>query len=236
MIHNLYHLPTPPQENHRTRLKDKLRQGPADILTDFELVELMLYQVHNGFDVRPLAKALLERFGGLNHLLKASPEELGEVPGISRSLIFYLEITQALFERLMKNNRKKGHPQTLNSSKVIYHYLQTNKHFSTPNRLHVLYLYSDQTLAFHDYENLSDQGDYTITANELIKRGLIKTTTRIILVTHITSVFNFPAASQLEFTKTVKEIGAAFSIKIDDHILWDQKGMHSLKELAFYFD
>jgi DNA repair protein RadC len=52
---------------HRERLRQRLIAAGADNLPDYELVEVILFASNPRADVKPLAKDLLDRFGGIAH-------------------------------------------------------------------------------------------------------------------------------------------------------------------------
>jgi DNA repair protein RadC len=63
---------------HRDRLRQRLVAAGADNLPDYELLEVILFASNLRADVKPLAKDLLEQFGGLAALLSAEPDALAE--------------------------------------------------------------------------------------------------------------------------------------------------------------
>jgi DNA repair protein RadC len=68
----------PHYPGHRERLRDRFRKGGADALGEYELLELILFRAMPRRDVKPLAKALIARFGsfaeaGCDDLLKVLP-------------------------------------------------------------------------------------------------------------------------------------------------------------------
>src|SRR5215472_16751240 len=66
----------PHSHGHRERLRQRLIAAGADNLPDYELVEVILLASNPRADVKPLAKDLLDRFGGIAALLSADPEAL----------------------------------------------------------------------------------------------------------------------------------------------------------------
>jgi DNA repair protein RadC len=74
----------PDHVGHRDRLRDRFELGP-DALPDYELLELMLFRMMPRRDTKPIAKALIRRFGSLAEVLAANPERLIEVDGVGRS-------------------------------------------------------------------------------------------------------------------------------------------------------
>ncbi len=58
---------------HRERLRERFLTGGADALPDYELLELLLTLARPRVDCKPLAKALIKRFGSFAGVMAASP-------------------------------------------------------------------------------------------------------------------------------------------------------------------
>lgn len=67
---------------HRERLRERARAAGLEHLPDYELLELFLFRSIPQRDVKPLAKALLARFGSLSAALAASEAELTQVSAV----------------------------------------------------------------------------------------------------------------------------------------------------------
>src|SRR5271168_3120890 len=78
---------------HRERLRHRAAQG-LGALPDYELLELFLFRSLPQADVKPLAKALLDRFGGLAGVLGAPAEALKTVKGVGASVALDLKLLQ----------------------------------------------------------------------------------------------------------------------------------------------
>ena len=70
------------EAGHRERLIGRFRRAGMAALGPHEQVELLLTYAIPRRDVKPLARAMLERFGDLRGVLDATEAELGTVPGI----------------------------------------------------------------------------------------------------------------------------------------------------------
>jgi DNA repair protein RadC len=87
---------------HRERLRRRFRDAGADALPDYELLELILFRAMPRRDTKPLAKALLTRFGTFAEVLNAPDELLREVAGIGEAAITELRLVRAAALRLMR--------------------------------------------------------------------------------------------------------------------------------------
>ena len=68
----------PHYHGHRERLRQRLIDAGAENLPDYELLEVILFAANPRTDMKPLAKSLLDRFGGFAELLSAEPDRLAE--------------------------------------------------------------------------------------------------------------------------------------------------------------
>src|SRR6202035_3281261 len=62
---------TPHYRGHRERLRVGFREAGADAVSDYELLELLLFRALPRRDVKPLAKSLLEKFGSFAEVIAA---------------------------------------------------------------------------------------------------------------------------------------------------------------------
>ena len=71
---------------HRHRLQERLLNTCAEGLPDYEILEILLAASNPRGDTKPLAKHLLDHFGGLAAVLSAAPEALMGVREDGRGL------------------------------------------------------------------------------------------------------------------------------------------------------
>jgi DNA repair protein RadC len=91
--------PAPGYIDHRARLRARFATGGAEALADYELLELVLFRLIPRRDTKPLAKALLARFGDLAGVLGAPAPRIAEVDGAGPAVAADLKALQARFER-----------------------------------------------------------------------------------------------------------------------------------------
>jgi DNA repair protein RadC len=66
---------------HRARMRVRLAERGGAALADHEVLEMLLFFGIPSGDVKPLAKATINRFGSLAAALGAEPERLAGLPG-----------------------------------------------------------------------------------------------------------------------------------------------------------
>ncbi len=71
-------------------------------MPDYELLELTLFAALPRRDTKPLAKALLARFGSFAEVIAAPRARLLEVQGVGESVVNHLKIVEAAAQRLAK--------------------------------------------------------------------------------------------------------------------------------------
>ncbi|NHX27627.1 hypothetical protein HA397_27150, partial [Escherichia coli] len=80
--------------DHRSRLRARFIDGGAGAMPDYELLELVLFRAIPRQDVKPLARALMDRFGDFNRVLSAPIPRLREVKGVGDAVICELKIVE----------------------------------------------------------------------------------------------------------------------------------------------
>jgi DNA repair protein RadC len=92
---------------HRERLRQRFREAGDDALSDYELLELLLFRAQPQRDLKPLAKQLLETFGSFGEVIAAPAVRLARVKGLGDASITELKIVQAAASRLLRGAVKK---------------------------------------------------------------------------------------------------------------------------------
>lgn len=87
---------------HRARLRTRLLSGGEGALADHEVVEYLLMTAIPRKDVKPLAKSLLGRFGGLAGVFNADAAALAQHPGMGETSAAALKIVALAARRLAR--------------------------------------------------------------------------------------------------------------------------------------
>ena len=91
---------SPHYHGHRERLRSRFRAAGAEAVSDYELLELVLFRAIPQRDVKPLAKDLIAKFGSFAEVVAAPQALLAEVKGLGDAAITELKIVHAAASRL----------------------------------------------------------------------------------------------------------------------------------------
>jgi DNA repair protein RadC len=118
----------PHYHGHRERLRARFREAGAEALSDYELLELLLFHVMPRRDVKPLAKALVAKFGSFAEAIAAPSARLAEVKGLGEACITDFKIVQAAANRFLRGAVKKR--PVLSSWSSVLDYCRTAQAFA----------------------------------------------------------------------------------------------------------
>ena len=107
------------KSGHRNRIKAKYLENSANLVYDYEVLELLLTYSIPRRDVKPAAKALLERFGSLDKVFSASKEQLCTVNGIGENSAILIKLVTDLQSRCAKCRNLKESRLALVSAEPV---------------------------------------------------------------------------------------------------------------------
>ena len=84
-------------QGHRERLRQRFLRSGLEAFAPHEALELLLTYAIPRRDTKPIAYALLKRFGSLHAVLQASAEELRQVEGVGESAAVLIAMMSPLF-------------------------------------------------------------------------------------------------------------------------------------------
>src|SRR6202789_1217860 len=86
---------TPHYHGHRERLRERFHSAGPDALSDYELLEMVLFTARAQGDVKPLAKMLIKTFGSFAEVMHAPEARLREVKGVGERTVTELKLIAA---------------------------------------------------------------------------------------------------------------------------------------------
>lgn len=204
-------------QNHRTRLRERFMTAGAEALPDYELLELVLFRAIPRRDVKPLAKALLARFGDFNHTLAAAPSRLAEVQGVGSAVIQELKIVEAAAHRFARAE-VIGRP-AISGWDTLIRYCRTAMAHGETEQFRVLYLDRKNVLIADEASAKGTVDHVPVYPREVARRALELSASAVILVHNHPSGDPTPSRSDIDMTGQVARGLDALGIVLHDHII-----------------
>ena len=214
---------------HRERLRERFRRGGAAALNDYEFLELILFRAMPRRDVKPIAKALMARFGSYAEVLAARPERLEEVPGLGESAITELKIVEAAARRLAQNAIEKR--RNLGSSTAVIDYCRTAMAYIDHEEFRILFLDKKNQLIADEVQGVGTVDHAPVYPREVMRRALELSATALILVHNHPSGDPSPSTADIAMTMQIATLGKALNVVVHDHLIIGRQGHASFRGL-----
>ncbi|WP_363346604.1 DNA repair protein RadC [Methylocystis echinoides] len=219
----------PHYHGHRQRLRERFMEAGEAALADYELMELLLFRAIPRRDVKPLAKALVERFGSFAEAIAARPERLREIPGLPESAIVDLKVAEAAARRLARGALEKR--TVLSSFSAVMDYCRTAMAYAEREQFRILFLDKRNALIADEVQGVGTVDHTPVYPHEVVRRALELGASALILAHNHPSGDPTPSAADIRMTKEIAVIAQPFGICVHDHLIVGRNGQTSFKGL-----
>lgn len=212
---------------HRARLRKRLLDGGPEALADYELLEFLLFAASTRGNTKPLAKALITRFGSFAAVLNAEPGALRQVKGIGDAGVAAIKSVSIATRRMTRGEVEKR--PVLGSWQALLDYLTTDMAHLTKERVRVLFLNARNQLILDHLASEGSIDEAAVHPREIIRQGLDIGATALILVHNHPSGNPEPSRADIQITHRIAEAGRLLGITVHDHVIIGREGHVSLK-------
>jgi DNA repair protein RadC len=219
----------PHYHGHRERLRKRFLDAGSDAVSDYELLELILFRAIPQKDVKPIAKELIEKFGSFAEVIAAPPKRLREIKGIKDAAVAEFKIIHAAANRLARGQVKKR--TVLSSWSSVLDYCRTAMAFAEKEQFRILFLDKRNQLIADELQGTGTVDHTPVYPREVVKRALELSATAIILVHNHPSGDPTPSRADIQMTQSIMEIARPLGVSVHDHIIVGKEGHASLKGL-----
>lgn len=229
----------PNHGGHRDRLRDRARQGGVSALPDYELLELFLFRSIPMRDVKPLAKALLERFKSLPAVLSAPLEDMMQVSvldnkgkklSVSKDVALDLQLMFEATRRAVAAPLKRS--TVISSWSALLSYLQVTLAHEPREQFRCLFLDKKNQLIADEIMGRGTVDHAPAYPREIMRRALELSSSAVILVHNHPSGDPSPSAGDIDMTKQIIDAGKPLKITIHDHLIVGREGVTSMKQIG----
>ncbi len=149
-------------------------------MSDYELLELVLFRAIPQRDIKPLAKELIAKFGSFAEVVAAPAARLREVKGLGDAAITELKVVHAAASRLARGQVQQaaGIVVMVNRARPLPHRLA----FADKEQFRVLFLDKRNELIADEVQQTGTVDHTPVYPREVLKRTLELSPPRMILV------------------------------------------------------
>lgn len=222
--------PQPHYHRHRDRLRARFDEAGADALADYELLELMLFRTIRRQDTKPLAKRLIEAFGGLAGVLAAPAARIAEIDGAGPAVAHDLKLAHALFLRAQRGELSKR--RVITSWSQLVSYCRDALAHEPREQFRALFLDAKNQLIADEvlFKGTVDQAP--VYPREVARRALELSAAALIVVHNHPSGDPKPSAQDVAMTREIVAAVEAVGVKVHDHLVVGRQGVASFRTLG----
>ncbi|MDO8839681.1 MAG: DNA repair protein RadC [Parvibaculum sp.] len=215
--------PKPHYHGHRDRLRQRFLKAPES-LADYEVLEMILFNAVPQKDTKPLAKELIDKFGGLSEVLNAEEARLRETSGIKDRAVTELRLAREAGLRLAQANIKKK--DIIGSWSALLDYCAAAMAHNPVEQFRILFLDRKNHLIADEVQQKGTVDHTPVYPREVVKRALDLNASALILVHNHPSGDPTPSNADIEMTKRIVDTAKPLGIEVHDHLVVG-KGRHA---------
>ena len=214
---------------HRARLRRRLLDAGPQGFHDYELVEYLLALTIPRVDTKPLAKRLLDDFGGIGPLLSSSADVLRR-EGLTDPTIAALKIAEATALRLLEARIEKQ--PVLSSWDALGDYLHATMAHRRTEEVRILFLNAKNMLLANEALWQGSVDEASVHVREVIARAIALGATALIIVHNHPSGDPTPSQQDIRLTRDLVEAGRHMKITVHDHVIVGAQGRTSMRAMG----
>ncbi len=221
------------------RPRERLAALGADALSNAELIAILLRTGLKGANAVEVGRQLLQKFGTLQSLARASVADLQKVKGIGRDKAVTLVAAFSLASKMAKELQDES--PLLDNPQTIAELLRARNLFKNVETLQVLLLNTRHKLI--RVEEITDGTIDTLLVHprEVFKSAIASNAAAIVLAHNHPSGDPTPSEADIKVTRDIIRAGQLLKIDVLDHIIIGRataeraKDYSSLRELGYFY-
>ena len=209
---------------HRERLRQKWAQHGLDGFLPHEILELLLTYVIPRKDTKPLAWALLRKFGSLAGVLDAQEKQLREVDGIGEQAAQFIKLVRGVLKLYAFDQVKDK--VAIRSPQHVIEYCKASLADKKEECLELIFLSVRNTIIGTQTVATGLIDRVAISPRKIVESALNAGACALILVHNHPSGDASPSQEDIVLTQEVTRAAALFNIRVHDHIIIGKGGTH----------
>jgi len=221
------------------RPRERLCELGADALRTSELIAILLRTGMKGVSAIQIGEQLLQKFGTLDVLSRASLEQLRQIKGIGRDKAIALQAAFTLARRMAKEIH--GESPLLDNPERIADLLREENRCYEVEHFQVVLLNTRRKLIRVEKISQGTLDTILVHPREVFKMAIAANASGIVLVHNHPSGDPTPSEADIKVTRDIIRAGELLKIDVLDHIILGRRTAEngrdyaSLRELGYFY-
>ena len=198
---------------------------------DHEVLELLLTFCIPRKDTKPIAWALIKRFGSLSGVLDATPKELAQVQGIGEQSAVFLNLIRATMRKYFLEQVKER--KEIKNPESVVDFCQASLQGEANEVFEVIYLTTRNTVIGVERIAIGTIDRASISPRKIIENAFNRRAAALIFVHNHPSGEPSPSQEDISLTENLSRIAAPLGIIVLDHIIVGKGKFFSIKANNF---
>jgi DNA repair protein RadC len=213
---------------HRERARERFIQNDSNSISDYDLLELIMFLIKPRVDVKTEVKKMIDHFYSLRNIANATEDELSQFVSNPRLLKYVFKLCNAVHGRVIFNNIKNE--IVLNHWDYMIEYLRSQLCDKDQECFMVFFLNSKYKLINQKIVAYGEVDRVGINPKSIIKDAMNYNSKMIIVAHNHPSGINQPSNSDIEITDALFKMASSMDVNLFDHIIITDKSYFSFRE------
>lgn len=224
----------------RERPRERLAEHGADALTDAELIAILLRTGLRGQSAADVGRALIQRFGTLSELSRATLEELQEIRGVGRDKAIALKAAFTLARRMAAEIQAAA--PLLDQPAAVADLLREECRPYTVEHFYVLLLDTRRRLLRKVALTRGTLDAVIVHPRDVFRHAVAANASAVVLVHNHPSGDPTPSKADNTVTRDLIRAGRLLKIEVLDHVILGRRtdelecDYFSLKEHGYFYE
>lgn len=213
------------------RPRERLLKGGVELLSNAQLIAIILRTGCGNKNAVTLAMELLNHFGSLSNIATASSKELKGIRGIGDAKIAQIKASFELGKRLISEIPEKG--IFFRESEDVYRYIYPKFHGIMKEMFYCLMLDIKNRLINEIQISVGSLSESLVHPREAFKEAIKMSAASVIFIHNHPSGDPEPSSADISITDRLKKTGEIVGITLLDHIIIGKNTFVSMKSKGF---
>lgn len=221
------------------RPRERLVQHGADALRNAELIAILLRTGMKGLSAVHIAEQLLQQFGTLENLARASLDDIRKVKGIGRDKAIALKSAFTLAQRMARE--LAGDAPLLDTPERVADYLREANRLLEVETFQAVLLNTRRRLIRVEQLSQGTLDTILVHPREVFRAAIAANAAALIIVHNHPSGDPTPSDADIKVTRDLIRAGQLLKIEVLDHVILGRaseqrtKDHASLRELGYFY-